>query len=63
MNLLLDTNVIIDYLGRRAPFFENAEIIFMRNVFIYFDKPTRVNVTRKVTQRLKDEGLLFFSMN
>lgn len=45
------------------PFFENAEIIFMRNVFIYFDKPTRVNVTRKVTQRLKEEGLLFFSMN
>ncbi len=55
-NLIQDTESML-------PFYENAEIIFMRNVFIYFDKPTRVNVTRKVTQRLKDEGLLFFSMN
>ncbi len=55
-------NLIQDPLSS-LPFFENVEIIFMRNVFIYFDKPTRVNVTRKVTQRLKDEGLLFFSMN
>ena len=45
------------------PFFENADIIFMRNVFIYFDKETRINVTKKVTQRLKNKGLLLFSMN
>lgn len=25
MNLLLDTNIVIDYLGRKPPFFEDAE--------------------------------------
>ena len=45
------------------PFFENADIIFMRNVFIYFDKETRINVTKKITQRLKNQGMLLFSMN
>ena len=33
MNLLLDTNVIIDYLGRKAPFFENAEKIIAAGYF------------------------------
>ncbi|MCR5189223.1 MAG: hypothetical protein K6C97_09830 [Treponema sp.] len=47
----------------KLPFFENVDIIFMRNVFIYFDKETRTLVTKKVTERLKNEGLLFFSMN
>ena len=45
------------------PFFENADIIFMRNVFIYFDKETRCLVTKKITERLKNTGMLFFSMN
>ena len=45
------------------PFYENADIIFMRNVFIYFDKPTRTSVTRKIISRLKQKGLLLFSMN
>ncbi|MCR4741307.1 MAG: hypothetical protein K5866_00335 [Treponema sp.] len=45
------------------PFYENVDIIFMRNVFIYFDKETRKLVCSKVTQRLKNDGLLFFSMN
>ena len=45
------------------PFYENADIIFMRNVFIYFDKETRALVTRKITSRLKQKGLLLFSMN
>ena len=45
------------------PFFENVDIIFMRNVFIYFDKETRVLVSRKITERLKKKGMLFFSMN
>lgn len=53
-NLLKDTQL---------PFFENADIIFMRNVFIYFDKETRTFVTHKVTERLKEDGLLFFSVN
>ena len=55
-------NLIRDELSK-LPFFENVDIIFMRNVFIYFDKETRAVVTRKVTDRLKSNGLLFFSMN
>lgn len=55
-------NLIKDGLSQ-LPFFENVDILFMRNVFIYFDKETRIAVTRKVTDRLKSNGLLFFSMN
>ena len=33
MNLLLDTNVIIDYMGRQKPFFENAERIIAAGYF------------------------------
>lgn len=33
MNLLLDTNVIIDYLGRKPPFFESAEKIVAAGYF------------------------------
>ena len=53
-NLIQDT---------RLPFSETMDIIFMRNVFIYFDKQTRINITRKVSEWLKEDGLLFFSMN
>jgi len=53
-NLIQDTNF---------PFYENIDIIFMRNVFIYFDKKTRIHVTEKISERLKNGGYLFFSMN
>ena len=53
-NLIQDTQL---------PFFENADVIFMRNVFIYFDKETRIHVTKKVSERLKHNGVMFFSMN
>ena len=33
MNLLLDTNVIIDYLGRQQPFYEDAERIIAIGYF------------------------------
>ena len=55
-------NLISDGL-EKLPFYENTDILFMRNVFIYFDKETRRLVTQKVTERLKSDGLLFFSMN
>ena len=55
-------NLIQDELDK-LPFFENVDIIFMRNVFIYFDKQTRILVTKKIAERLKNDGLLFFSMN
>ena len=45
------------------PFGGKADIIFMRNVFIYFDRETRMRVTTKVAEHLNDGGLLFFSMN
>ena len=47
----------------QLPFKEEADLIFLRNVIIYFDKKTRSTVTRKVCERLKTNGLLFFSMN
>ena len=55
-------NLLQDGLNK-LPFYENVDILFMRNVFIYFDKETRNSITRKVTERLKSDGLLFFSMN
>ena len=33
MNLLLDTNVLIDYLGRKKPFFEDAERLMAMGYF------------------------------
>lgn len=33
MKLLLDTNVIIDYLSKQAPFFENAELVVTAGYF------------------------------
>ena len=33
MNLLLDTNVYIDYLGRKEPFFHNAQKIMVAGFF------------------------------
>ena len=45
------------------PFSDNVDIIFMRNVFIYFDKTTRKNIAEKITVRLKNNGMLFYSMN
>ena len=33
MNLLLDTNVIIDYLGRKQPFYEDAERLMAMGYF------------------------------
>ncbi len=45
------------------PFRDNVDIIFMRNVFIYFDKTTRKNIAEKITMRLKNNGILFYSMN
>ena len=33
MNLLLDTNIIIDYVGRREPFYQAAEKIFIAGFY------------------------------
>lgn len=45
------------------PIHENIDIIFMRNVFIYFDTETRAKITEEVTKRLNENGHLFYSIN
>ena len=52
MNLLLDTNVLIDYLGRKPPFFEDAERIVAAGYF----GDVRSEM-RKVTWPTKEEAL------
>lgn len=44
-------------------FAEKFDIIFLRNVFIYFDKQTRINIINKITGSIKPDGKLIFSMN
>ncbi len=42
---------------------ESVDILFMRNVFIYFDNETRNDVIKKMCRALKKGGLLFISVN
>ena len=42
---------------------ESVDILFMRNVFIYFDNETRNEVIKKMCRALKKGGLLFISVN
>ena len=41
------------------PFKKQFQIIFCRNVMIYFDKPTRATLTKKFHKFTEDEGYLF----
>lgn len=43
-------------------FFDQADIIFLRNVFIYFDNELRKQILAKVAQKLAPGGLLFLSV-
>lgn len=45
------------------PFYEKMDLIFLRNVFIYFDNPTRKKVTESISSKLNNEGCLFFSLS
>lgn len=45
------------------PIAEKIDIIFMRNVFIYFDTDTRKQITKNVTNQLNENGHLFYSIN
>jgi len=42
---------------------DHMDLIFIRNVFIYFDKDTRKSIIESLCSVLKDESRLFFSMN
>lgn len=45
------------------PFYEKMDLIFLRNVFIYFDNPTRKKVAESISTKLNNEGCLFFSLS
>jgi chemotaxis protein methyltransferase CheR len=38
---------------------EKFDVIFCRNVIIYFDRPTQQSILEKITQRLQPKGYLF----
>lgn len=42
---------------------ETVDVIFIRNVFIYFDNDTRNAILRSLVKKLKKGGLLFFSIS
>jgi len=51
-------------LASKSPpdFFDVADIIFLRNVFIYFENPLRKEILEKVARKLAPGGLLFLSV-
>ena len=54
-------NLVNDSAFPMAP--ESVDILFIRNVFIYFAPEVRKQVLRKMSQVLKKDGLLFLSIN
>lgn len=61
-NLIIrETNLVTT---PELPFPDNSiDIIFIRNVFIYFDNDTRQSILRKMEKKLKEGGIILFSMN
>ncbi|OOV86808.1 CheR family methyltransferase [Oceanospirillum linum] len=49
----------LNLLNNNWPFDDPFDIIFCRNVMIYFDKPTQYKVLKKFVPYLKEDGLLF----
>ncbi len=43
----------------RWPLFTQQDVIFMRNVLIYFDMPTKRDLLRRVRESLRDDGYFF----
>jgi len=46
-------------LTQALPPFPNVDIIFLRNVLIYFDEQTRLEILERLARRLKPDGYLF----
>jgi len=46
-------------LTRTLPEIGQFDLIFLRNVLIYFDNPGKADIVKRVLTRLKPEGLLF----
>lgn len=53
-NLLSDKPVVLA---------DHMDLIFIRNVFIYFDKDTRKSIIQRLSSVLQEDSRLFFSMN
>jgi chemotaxis protein methyltransferase CheR len=49
----------INLLDPRWPVRESLDVIFCRNVMIYFDKPTQYQILKRFMPLLRPEGLLF----
>lgn len=49
----------LNLLDERWPFDQPFDIIFCRNVMIYFDKPTQYKILKNFRPWLRDDGLLF----
>lgn len=49
----------LNFLDEDFGFREHMDIIFCRNVIIYFDKPTQKKILKKLTDYLKPGGFLF----
>ena len=49
--------------GELPSFAFDVNLVFLRNVFIYFGEDNRVKVLKKIASALSEEGCLFFSMN
>ncbi|WP_417594004.1 CheR family methyltransferase [Oceanospirillum sp.] len=49
----------LNLLNNNWPFDDPFDIIFCRNVMIYFDKPTQYKVLKNFVPYLKEDGLLF----
>ncbi|WP_225318830.1 CheR family methyltransferase [Cellvibrio sp. KY-GH-1] len=47
----------INLLDRKWPLQEKFDVIFCRNVMIYFDKPTQLQILKRMTQLLVPDGL------
>jgi chemotaxis protein methyltransferase CheR len=49
----------INLLDARLPLQGPFDVMFCRNVMIYFDKPTQYAILKKFSPLLRDDGLLF----
>lgn len=49
--------------GELPSFAFDVNLVFLRNVFIYFGEDNRAKVLKKIASALSEEGCLFFSMN
>ncbi len=49
----------VNLIGDRWPFDEPFDVIFCRNVMIYFDRDTKVRIIERMHRSLAPEGLLF----